>query len=201
MDLYTNNSLTAKTLLGAKTVDESMAEFALGQCAMVQNGNWAWGQISSVEGNVVKEEDVKFFPIYTGVQGEENQGICIGTENFICINKLATEEQQKASIAFIEWVYSSEIGKDYVTNKLGFISPFNTFTEAESPTDPLAKEVLAYMGDESKYSVSWNFTAFPNQKFKDDFGSMLLLYCKGETDYNGVSQFVKETWAEQKAAQ
>ena len=106
-----------------------MEEFALGKCAMVQNGNWAWGQISSVEGNVVKEEDVKFFPIYTGVQGEENQGICIGTENFICINKLATEEQQKASIAFIEWVYSSEIGKDYVTNKLGFISLFNTFTE------------------------------------------------------------------------
>lgn len=200
-DLYINNSVTDKTELASKTVNDSMEEFALGKCAMVQNGNWAWGQISSVEGNVVKEEDVKFFPIYTGVQGEENQGICIGTENFICINKLATEEQQKASIAFIEWVYSSEIGKDYVTNKLGFISPFNTFTEAESPTDPLAKEVLAYMGDESKYSVSWNFTAFPNQKFKDDFGSMLLLYCKGETDYQGVSQFVKETWAEQKAAQ
>jgi raffinose/stachyose/melibiose transport system substrate-binding protein len=48
MDLYTNNSLTGKTLLGAKTVDESMAEFALGQCAMVQNGNWAAGQILGV---------------------------------------------------------------------------------------------------------------------------------------------------------
>ena len=178
-----------------------MQEFALGKCAMVQNGNWAWSQISSVEGNVVSEDDVKFFPIYTGVAGEENQGLCIGTENYICVNKLASEEQQKASIAFMEWVYSSEEGKNYVTNELGFISPFSTFSDEESPTDPLAKEVLAYMNDNSKYSVSWNFTAFPNQKFKDDFGTDLLSYCKGEIDFNTVANNMKKSWAEQKEAQ
>ena len=64
-----------------------MAEFALGQSAMVQNGNWAWGQVKGVKGNTVKEEDIKFMPIYTGVAGEENQGLCTGTENFLCINK------------------------------------------------------------------------------------------------------------------
>jgi raffinose/stachyose/melibiose transport system substrate-binding protein len=36
-----------------------MSEFALGKAAMVQNGNWAWSQISKVSGNVVKEENVK----------------------------------------------------------------------------------------------------------------------------------------------
>lgn len=200
-DLYINNSVSDRTDLAGKTVNDSMEEFALGKCAMVQNGNWAWGQISSVPGNVVKEEDVKFLPIYTGVAGEENQGLCIGTENFVCINKLASEAQQQASIDFIQWVYSSSTGKDYVTNKLGFISPFNTFSESESPKDPLAKEVLASMADENKYSVNWNFTAFPNQKFKDDFGSVLLLYCKGELDFEGVKQHVEQTWAEQKAAQ
>ena len=44
-DLYLNNSTTDPKLLGSKIGDESMAEFALGQCAMVQNGNWAWSQI------------------------------------------------------------------------------------------------------------------------------------------------------------
>lgn len=200
-DLYINNSVTDRTQLATKTVDDSMQEFALGKCAMVQNGNWAWSQISSVEGNVVSEDDVKFFPIYTGVAGEENQGLCIGTENYICVNKLASEEQQKASIAFMEWVYSSEEGKNYVTNELGFISPFSTFSDEESPTDPLAKEVLAYMNDNSKYSVSWNFTAFPNQKFKDDFGTDLLSYCKGEIDFNTVANNMKKSWAEQKEAQ
>ena len=55
-----------------------MAEFALGRCAMVQNGNWAWNDIKEVEGNTIKEEDIRFLPIYTGAEGEDNQGLCIG---------------------------------------------------------------------------------------------------------------------------
>lgn len=43
-DLYLDNSCTEKGLLGNKSVDDSMSEFALGKCAMVQNGNWAWSQ-------------------------------------------------------------------------------------------------------------------------------------------------------------
>lgn len=200
-DLYLNNSCTPGTALASKTVNDSMAEFALGKVAMVQNGNWAWGQVASTEGNVVKEEDIRFLPIYTGMSGEENQGLCTGTENFICVNSMASEEDQQASIDFIEWVYSSDIGKDYVTNSLGFISPFNTFSEEESPSDPLAKEVLAYMGNQNLTSVSWNFTAFPNQQFKDDFGTTLLEYTKGEIDWDTVTERVRDTWAEQKAAQ
>lgn len=200
-DLYLNNSCTPRTALASKTVNDSMAEFALGKVAMVQNGNWAWGQVASTEGNVVKEEDIRFLPIYTGMSGEENQGLCTGTENFICVNSMASEEDQQASIDFIEWVYSSDIGKDYVTNSLGFISPFNTFSEEESPSDPLAKEVLAYMGNQNLTSVSWNFTAFPNQQFKDDFGTTLLEYTKGEIDWDTVTERVRDTWAEQKAAQ
>ena len=63
-DLYLNNSTTDPKLLGSRQVADSMAEFALGQCAMVQNGNWAWSQISDVEGNVVKEEDIHFLPVF-----------------------------------------------------------------------------------------------------------------------------------------
>ncbi len=78
-----------------------MAEFALGQSAMVQNGNWAWGQISGVDGNTVKPEDVKFLPIYTGMPGEEKQSINVGTENFFAINKQASPEKQKLAADFI----------------------------------------------------------------------------------------------------
>ena len=64
MDLYLNNSCVAPALTGSKTVTDSMAEFALGKVAMVQNGNWAWGQIKNVKGNVVKSENIKYLPIY-----------------------------------------------------------------------------------------------------------------------------------------
>ncbi|MEG1774565.1 MAG: extracellular solute-binding protein, partial [Oscillospiraceae bacterium] len=134
-DLYLHNSVTEPKLLGSRQVADSMAEFALGQCAMVQNGNWAWGQIREVAGNVVEEQNVRFLPIYTGMPEEEAQGLCIGTENFFAINAQASPEQQKLAADFIWWLYSSETGKRFVTEELGFIAPFDTFSEQERPAD------------------------------------------------------------------
>ena len=74
-DLYINNSITKPTLLGSKSVADSMAEFALGKVAMIQNGNWAWSQISGVSGNTVKRDDIKMLPLYTGIDGEEKKEI------------------------------------------------------------------------------------------------------------------------------
>jgi len=193
-DLYTDNSITSKTLLGSKTTADSMAEFALGQVAMVQNGNWGWSQIADVEGNTVKSEDIKFMPIYTGIEGEEKQGLCIGTENYIAINKNASEEQQKASLDFLEWLFSSEKGKKYVTEKLDFITPFNTFKENELPEDPLAKEVVRYMNDETVDTVPWIFTSFPSEEFKSRVGSGLLDYAQGTKKWDEIKTTVKDMW-------
>lgn len=198
-DLYINNSTCAPTLLGSKSVTDSMAEFALGECAMVQNGNWGWGQIADVEGNVVNADDVKFMPIYTGVAGEENQGLCTGTENFWCINSQASAEDQKASEDFVNWMISSDEGKNYMVNTLGNAAPFTTFGDDEKPSDPLAKEMYRFM-EGGKTSVSWNFTTFPSQAFKDDFGAALLEYCNGNMTWDDVKNTVVTRWAEEKAA-
>jgi raffinose/stachyose/melibiose transport system substrate-binding protein len=193
-DLYLNNSTTPPTLLGSKSVDDSMAEFALGQSAMVQNGNWAWGQISGVQGNVVKAEDVKFLPIYTGMPGEEKQSICVGTENFFAINKQASPEKQKLAADFIWWLYSSPKGKAFVTNDLKFIAPFDTFAENEKPTDPLAREVIRYVSDPNLFNVTWSFVKFPSQTFKNNFGAALLQYAQGKMKWDAVKQQVVDQW-------
>ncbi len=199
-DLYLQNSITAPGLLGSKSVDDSMAEFALGRVAMVQNGNWAWSQISGVDGNTVKAEDIKFMPIYTGVAGEEKQGLCVGTENYFAVNSKVSADKQKASIDFLNWLFSSAKGKDFVTNKLGFIAPFNTFEENEKPADPLAKEVLAWMEKDGVTSVAWTFAAFPSQAFKDAFGAALLEYAQGSKTWDDVVTVVKDNWKTEKAA-
>ncbi len=197
-DLYLNNSVTAKGLLGNKSVDDSMTEFALGQAAMVQNGNWAWSQMAGVQGNKVAEGDVRFLPIYTGINGEENQGICIGTENFIAVNSQVSAENQAASIAFLEWLFGSDEGRNYVVNELEFITPFSTFGENETPKDPLAKEVMRYMNDETKQNVTWDFVIFPSQQFKDDFGDALLEYASGGKNWSEVKDIVVKRWAAEK---
>ena len=198
-DLYINNSVTAKTLLGSKSVADSMAEFALGQVAMVQNGNWGWSQISGVKGNTVKENDVKMMPMYMGVEGEENQGICIGTENYFAINKNVSKEKQEASLKFLEWLFSSETGKKYVSENLGFITPFNTFTDAEQPTDPLAKEIVRYLSDENYNNIPWIFTAFPSEAFKKDVGNALLEYAQGTKKWEDVEKTVISKWKSERS--
>ena len=198
-DLYLNNSTTDPKLLGSKGVNDSMAEFALGQAAMVQNGNWAWSQIAGVSGNVVQAEDVGFLPIYMGLPDEEDQGICVGTENYFCINKQTSEANQQASLDFVYWLINSETGKDYMTNKLGNIAPFSTFSDDEKPADPLAVSMLDYM-ESGKNNIPWIFTTFPSQTFKDNFGSALLEYAQGTMTWDDVKATVIEQWKVEKAA-
>ncbi|MCM1569723.1 MAG: ABC transporter substrate-binding protein [Roseburia sp.] len=199
-DLYIQNSITAPGLLGNKSVEDSMAEFALGQVAMVQNGNWAWSQISQVDGNTVSQENVKFLPLYSGIEGEENQGLCIGTENYFSINSQASQEDQEATMDFIEWLFASATGKQAVVEDLGLLAPFSTFSEEEKPDDPLAKEVLRYMEDDTKKTIVWHFTTFPSLQFKDNLGAALLEYASGSMSWDDLKQQVIEDWAEEKAA-
>lgn len=198
-DLYLNDSTIAPTLAPSKTVTDSMAEFAQGKVAMVQNGNWAWSQISGVDGNVVKEDKIKFMPIYTGVDGEENQGLCIGTEAFMAINAKASEADQKATIDFINWLFTSDKGKEFVLNDLGFIAPFEAFGDEDIPNDPLAKEVARYMNDDSLETVSWVFSTYPSQQFKNDFGAALAQYASGNSDWDAVVTTFKDSWQREKA--
>lgn len=199
-DLYIQNSCADPSVLASKTVKDSMEDFALERAAMVQNGNWAWSQIAEVEGNKVSEENVKYMPLYMGMDGEENQGLCIGTGNYLCVNKMAPKEEQDAAVEFMKWVYSSDTGKDYVTNQLSFIAPFETFSEGERPDNPLAKEVTADMQNDDTESVNWIFSTFPSQTFKDKFGASLLSYVRGECAWAEVVAGVKEEWALEKAA-
>ena len=138
-------------------------------------------------------------PIYCGLDDEANQGLCIGTENYFAINSKASEASQKASVDFVNWLISSETGKDYMTNKLGNNAPFTTFSDSEKPSDPLAQDMLGSM-ESGKTSIPWVFTTFPSQTFKDNFGAALLEYAQGTKTWEDVVSYVNEQWATEKAA-
>jgi len=197
-DLYLNNSTTEPRLLGSKQVSDSMAEFALEKCIMVQNGNWAWSQISGISGNKVKAENIKMMPIYMGIDGEATRGICVGTENYLAINAKLSEDKQRAAADFLYWLYSSDTGKAFVTNELAFISPFDTFGENETPSDPLSKDVMDWIGREDRKSITWDFIVFPGQNFKDDFGAALLQYAQGTKTWAQVKETFVTRWREER---
>ena len=196
-DLYIHNSCTPVTLIGSKSVDDSMAEFALGQCAMVQNGNWAASQVLGVDGNTVANADIKFMPIYMGIPGEENRGLCVGTENYLCLNNSVPEETQMNSDTFLNWLFSSETGKDLCINTLGLLTPFNSFNENELPADPLGKAIVQWMNKDGITSVPWGFQAIPSETWKNNLGSDLLSYSQGKISWNDVTKDAVADWAKE----
>ena len=111
---------------------------------------------------------------------------------------LFRSEKQQASVDFLEWLFTSETGKAYVVNDLGFIAPFNTFSDNEKPEDPLAKEVLRWM-EKDVTSIAWTFAAFPSEEFKNYFGDALLEYAQGQKDWAEVEQIVVDSWASERA--
>ncbi|MBS5977691.1 ABC transporter substrate-binding protein [Actinomyces urogenitalis] len=199
-DLYINNSTIAPSETSAKTVSDSMAEFALGKVAFVQNGNWAWSQISEVEGNTVKEEDIHFMPIYVGVEGEDKSGIALGTENYLSVNSQVSEASQKASIDFLNWLFTDAEGAKLLTdNSVVSMAPYSAFTDL-APADPLGKEVVDYMSNSELYPINWVFQTFPSQDFKDQLGQHLAQYAAGSEDWDAVKDYFVSEWKAEKSA-
>ena len=192
-DLYINNSVIEPSLVGTKTVDDSMAEFALGKCAMIQNGDWAWNTIANTDGIAVKAEDVCFIPITTGVEGEENLGLNVGAGQYFCINSQASEEDQKAAEDFLVWLISSETGKELVSKKLQLVTPFSTMADAEYENPLFASEnAIASAG---KTAYCWAANLIPDQTWKDTFGADLLQYAQGQIEWEDVTKDAVDTWA------
>ena len=190
-DLYINNSLTSRNLLGDKSYDDAVSEFATGKAAFIQQGNWVYSNIKSVAGNTINDDDIGMIPIYLGIEKENNSSISVGTENYWCINKTVSKDSINASIDFINWLFTGN-GRKYVSEKLGFISPFKQMEEYK-PSDPLSKEVLSYI-KQGKETLPWAFVSFPSEKFKSDFNGALLYYVQGKMTWEDVVKTVKDSW-------
>lgn len=193
LDLYLNNSVIEPSLVGTRTVDDSMAEFALGQCAMIQNGDWAWNTILNTEGKVVKDDKVRFIPITSGVAGEENMGLCVGGSQSFCINSQLPEEDQLAAIDFLTWLFSSDTGKNLVAQKLQLVTPFSCMEGAEYTNPLFGSEAEISAAGKTAYSTACNL--IPDQTWKDSFGASLLMYAQGQKTWEDVVADAVSEWA------
>lgn len=189
-DLYIDNSTTERTLLSSKTGEDANAEFALGKAAFYQNGTWAYNDI---KGQAVADEDLGMLPIYIGADGEENQGLTTGSENYWVVNNEVSEADQKATLDFLEWVITSDEGRDSLANTMGFVTPFDTFADY-LPSNPFILADAAYTAA-GKTAVTWNFTVMPSEEWKNGVGQALLQYAQETGDWDGVETAFVDGWA------
>ena len=189
-DLYITDSTTDSTQLSAKTGDDANSEFALGEAAFYQNGTWAWTDLQKAG---MKAESVGMMPIYTGVKGEEKQGLATGSENYWCINDKASDADKKATEDFLSWVITSDTGKKAISQDMGFTTPFKTFDDVKFD-NPLTEAAVEDQKS-GKTQVSWNFTMMPSEEWKNKVGQALLEYAQGTGKWDAVKTAFVDGWA------
>ena len=201
-DLYINNATCDPGVLSTKTADDATAEFVTGQAVFYQNGTWEYANISEVG-----DDNLGLLPIYIGVEGEEDQGICTGSENYWCVNKNASEDNIQATLDFINWCVTSDTGTKAMCGAdgampsgeagMGFVIPFEGNQPSENVLNQIADEV-----NSEKTPVSWNFSTMPSEEWKNGVGSALTTYAADQTDGNwdGVVTAFVDGWATEAAA-
>lgn len=185
-DLYITDATCDAKELSAKTGDDAVAEFVNGEAVFYQNGTWAYGDVKALG-----DENLGMMPIYIGAEGEENQGLCTGTENYWCVNKEANADDIQATLDFMYWCVSSADGTKAMAEDMGFVIPF----KGAQATTNLFVQQDAEMIAAGKTPVSWNFTTMPSEEWKNGVGSALTAYAAGTGDWNGVVSAFVDGWA------
>ena len=191
-DLYINNATCEPTTLAAKTGSDAEAEFQLEEAVFFQNGDWEYGAISEY----IPDENLTMLPIYIGVEGEENQGLCTGTENFLCVNKNASEADIQATLDFLYWLVTSETGTTTLADTMGFDIPYKAAKESTNHFKKVAAESVAA----GKTPVSWDFTTMPSETWKNGVGAALTDYAQGTGEWDAVVTAFVDGWAAEIAA-
>ena len=132
-------------------------------------------------------------PIYIGADGEENQGLCTGSENYWCVNSKASQEDIDATLAFLNWCITSDTGRDSIANDMGFLTPFKSFDDGYVADNALIAAADVYITS-GKTAVSWNFPSIPSEGWKDGVGSALTAYAAGTGDWAAVEKAFVDGW-------
>ena len=194
-DLYITDSATTGADLLAATGDASEAEFGNGEAVFYQNGSWEYSALTEKYG--MKAEDLQMIPIYCGVKGEEEAGLCSGTENCWAVNAEASEADIQATLDFMKWVVTSEEGTTMLAEQFG-PCPFNAATTPENVFFADANALTT----EGKYVVTWAFNYTPAV---DDWRAAVVdalgQYTAGTGDWDAVVEAFVDGWATQYAAE
>ena len=164
-----------------------------GDAVFYQNGTWEYNNIKDVG-----DDNLGILPIYIGVEGEEDQGICTGTENYWCVNSKASEDDIQATLDFMNWCVTSDDGVKAMCKDMRFTIPFKKNLKSDNV---LVNEANKYTED-GKTPVSWNFSTMPSEEWKNGVGSALTSYAADPTDANWakVTTAFVDGWAKEAAA-
>ena len=76
----------------------------------------------------------------------------------MCKQQTSAEDQQ-ATLDFLNWVITSDAGRESMAHEMGFTTPFDTFTGEYEADNVFIQASNQYIAD-GKYSVTWTSLLF-----------------------------------------
>nr|WP_207751264.1 ABC transporter substrate-binding protein [Anaeromonas frigoriresistens] len=170
----------------ATQVDEGIA---LERVAIIQQGNWIYGGVNDIDENVAQKLDILPMPI----AGAKEDSIPVGVPMYWTVNKNSEDADKAASKAFLNWLYTSEKGKEYVVNEFFFIPPLKGYDNLE-PKDSLGQAVKRYA--EAGKTTPWVFMGYPTGWGMDALGVEIQKYFAGEVTWEELISNSQAKWEE-----
>ena len=103
-----------------ESYDQAIGDFASGQIAALHQGNWAYPMFA--------DYDIDFEMGLAPLPLCGNNKLAVAVPNEWAVNSQASPEEQAAGKKFIEWMYTSDTGIDYLMNKFSFIPVLDGMT-------------------------------------------------------------------------
>ncbi len=195
-DMYVGTSAADPALLTSGSFSAE-AELGMGEAVFYQNGDWEFSAFSNPDnGYLVTTDDLAMMPIYFGVD-DANEGLAVGTENYWAVNSQASQENIDATLAFLEWVITSDEGRMAISDTMGLTAPFDTFTGEFASKNAFAAAANEY-ASQGKTAVAWSFNATPNvDDWRADVVAAMVEYTCNGGDWSGVESAFVDGWANQ----
>ncbi|WP_101843291.1 ABC transporter substrate-binding protein [Halobacillus sp. Marseille-P3879] len=161
--------------------------FSLGNVAMIQQGNWVYNTIEEMDPEFA-ENNVGILPI--PVEGYEGS-LPVGVPNYWVVNDESEDEVVEASKDFLDWMYTSEIGKEFVTEEFKFVPAYEGYEDLEI-ADPISQEIYDYATEGD--TIGWVFLGAPNGWTEDIMASAMQKYLAGDMTWEEVEEESSDAW-------
>lgn len=163
--------------------------FSLGKVAMIKQGNWVYNSIYEIDPELA-ENGIGIIPM--PVEGYE-QTIPVGVAMYWGVNSSSSEEEIQASKDFLDWMNTSETGKEHVMKEFKFIPAYEGY-DGSLISDPISKEIYNY-ASEGKV-MGWIFNGAPVSWPGGALPVNMQKYLAGEITWDEMISDSQDKWVE-----
>ncbi|GBF78448.1 hypothetical protein PA598K_07093 [Paenibacillus sp. 598K] len=163
----------------------AVSMFANGEAAMTQNGNWAQAMIDGI----TPDMNIGFLPMALSDDVERSGKVTIGVPVNLVVNKDSDAKEEAKT--FLNWLVTSDIGKEYIVKKFMFIPPLTTIQSTPEDMGALAADLQSYIDRGEIFAH--NAGKFPDG-VAQEFGSVIQEFLAGRVDADKWAENMQAAW-------